>query len=212
MTRRSLTEVLSSDELALVVEPRRMDHGNLAAAARDCQDAGASALCLSTEAGWVLADIELARAACSLPVIARGGVADPGRLAALAAVEVDAIMSDAGSLGDGVLDAARAAGIEVVLTVHDEDELERALATDADVLAIDNRDASGRVDTERTFDLLAAVPVGWPVVSESIGSLDEVARLHRAGVDALLLDEGHLDTGLASALAAYAEAARRPLD
>ena len=66
------------------------------------------------------------------------------------------------------------------------------------------RNPKGRLDVERTFELLADVPAGWPVISESIATIDQVARLQRAGVDALLLDEGHVDTGLAHALAVYA--------
>jgi indole-3-glycerol phosphate synthase len=95
--------------------------------------------------------------------------------------------------------------MEIVLSVCTGDELDLALAYDADALNIDNRDDDGHVDVDRTFELLAAVPVGWPVISESVASASEVARLHRAGVDALLLDEGHLDSGLTNALAVFAD-------
>ena len=109
-----------------------------------------------------------------------------------------------------IVRAAHGAGMEVVLSVRTDDELEFALDTDVDVLNIDNRDEGGSVDVERTFELLADVPVGWPVISESIDAIDKVSRLHRAGVDALLLDEGHIDTGLTSALAVYATLALEP--
>jgi indole-3-glycerol phosphate synthase len=95
--------------------------------------------------------------------------------------------------------------MEVVLSVQNDEELAFALETDVDVLNIDNRGEDGRVDVERTFELLADVPAGWPVISESIAAIDQVPKLHRAGVDALLLDEGHLETGLAHALAVYAD-------
>ncbi|MCB0879360.1 MAG: hypothetical protein KDC46_10340 [Thermoleophilia bacterium] len=222
--RRSLTEVLSTDELSFIVEPRREDRGSVQRIAGECEQAGASAISLSVDAGFGIDDLALARSGCTLPVIARGHVADAGRVQALRDAGADALMAPARSWireatdepQDGVepahdslagiVRAAHAAGMEVVLTVHDEDELGFAVDSDADVLNIDNRDQDGRVDVERTFDLLAQVPVGWPVISESIAALEQVAKLHRAGVDALLLDEGHLDTGLQSALAVYADA------
>ncbi|MCW2924856.1 MAG: Indole-3-glycerol-phosphate synthase, partial [Thermoleophilia bacterium] len=104
-----------------------------------------------------------------------------------------------------IVRAAPGVGMEVVLSVCTEEELAFALETDVDVLNIDNRDDDGHVDVARTFELLADVRAGWQVMSESIAASDEVAKLHRAGVDALLLDEGHLDTGLTRALAIYTD-------
>ncbi|MBC7462369.1 MAG: hypothetical protein H7287_13500, partial [Thermoleophilia bacterium] len=92
-----------------------------------------------------------------------------------------------------------------LFSIGTEEELALAVATHADAHNIDNRAERGNIDVERTFELLAEVPLGWPVISESIATVDEVAKLHRAGVDGLLLDEGHTDTGLASALAVYAD-------
>jgi indole-3-glycerol phosphate synthase len=75
--------------------------------------------------------------------------------------------------------------------VHDAEELEAALAVDAEVIGINNRDlADFSVDLERTFELLADVPAGKTVVSESgISSRDEVVELERVGVDAVLIGE-----------------------
>lgn len=233
---RSLTELLSADELALIVEPKRAtpDRGTInptldpELVARECEGAGARAISIVTEAtlsGGSIDDLRAARRGCGLALIARDFVVDVRQVYALRAAGADALLVPAfahvdsepdeevgGGAGEGrtdtlaaVVRAAHATGMDVALTVQTEDELAFALDHDVDVINIDNRDGSGSVDVERTFELLAEVPAGWPVISESIAAIDQVARLHRAGVDALLLDEGHLDTGLAHALAIYAD-------
>lgn len=201
---------------------------DVGAVAGECEQAGASAISVVTEprlSGGAHDDVRAARAGCGLPIIARDYVVDVRQVCALRAAGADALLTpavvylgrepEADELArldapptDSLVAIVRVAhelGMEVVLSVQTDEELAFALETDVDAINIDNRDASGSVDVERTFDLLADVPVGWPVISESIEAVDQVARLHRAGVDALLLDEGHLDTGLSSALAVYAD-------
>ena len=71
------------------------------------------------------------------------------------------------------------------------DELEAALEVDADVIGINNRDLEDfTVDITRTFDLLADVPAGKTVVSESgIVHREQIEELERVGVDAVLVGE-----------------------
>jgi len=231
---RSLSELLSADQLALIVEPKRatITRGTInpeldpEAVARECESAGASAISVVTEprlSGGSVDDVRAARRGCELPLIARDFVVDARQVLTLRAAGADALLVPAlahldhepdadedqhGGRTDtlrAIVHTAHSVGMEVVLSVRSDDELAFALETDVDVLNIDNRGEDGRVDVERTFELLADVPVGWPVISESIAAVEQVAKLHRAGVDALLLDEGHLETGLANALAVYAD-------
>jgi indole-3-glycerol phosphate synthase len=102
-----------------------------------------------------------------------------------------------------IVSTAHSLGMDAILSVRSSEDLALALDVDPDAIVIDNRDDDGRIDVERTFDLLNEVPVGNPVISESVGDADEVAKLHRAGVDALLLDEGHVDVDLPNALAVF---------
>ena len=224
---RSLLEALSADDLALVVEPKRATARrgtinpdlDLEALVRECEQAGAAAISIVTEpelSGGAVADLVAARRACQLPLLARDFVVDVRQVYELRAAGADALfvpvfpfvdsddLPSGQQLGD-IAEAALRLNMELVLSVRTEEELECALEADPDALNIDNRDDDGRIDVERTFDLLAAVPVGKPVISESVADGREVARLHRAGVDGLLLDEGHLDTGLANALAVFAD-------
>ena len=82
--------------------------------------------------------------------------------------------------------------LDVLVEVHDEDELERALdIVDADVIGINNRDLSDfSVDIERTYELLSDVPAGKTVVSESgFHTREQLDDLERVGVDAVLIGE-----------------------
>jgi indole-3-glycerol phosphate synthase len=87
---------------------------------------------------------------------------------------------------------ARELDLDVMVEVHDHEELEVALDVDVDVLGINNRDLTDfSVDLERTYALLADVPAGKTVVSESgLHSREQLEGLERVGVDAVLVGEG----------------------
>jgi indole-3-glycerol phosphate synthase len=86
---------------------------------------------------------------------------------------------------------ARLLDLDCLVEVHDEDDLERALELDADVLGINNRDLTDlTVDLETTRELIIDVPAGKTVVSESgYRSYEQIAELERIGVDAVLVGE-----------------------
>jgi indole-3-glycerol phosphate synthase len=225
---RSACEALTEDSLALIVEPKRATFArgtinpalDVSAIARECERAGAVAMSIVTEPAMSegsLADLAAARIACSLPLLARDFVVHPLQVRELRSIGADAIFLPVGTFtdfdGDGdlslerIVEEAHRLGMDVALSVQSAADLELALDHDLDLINIDNRGGDGSIDVERTLDLLADVPVGTPVMSESIAHAAEVARLHRAGVDALLLDEGHMEHGLAAALAVYADLA-----
>ena len=88
----------------------------------------------------------------------------------------------------------RAAGgldLDVLVEVHDELELERALDIDAEILGLNNRDLTDfTVDIERTYELLSDVPAGKTVVSESgFHTRAQIEELERVGIDAVLIGE-----------------------
>ena len=87
---------------------------------------------------------------------------------------------------------ARTLDLDVLVEVHDEEELDCALEIlDADVIGINNRNlVDFSVDVERTFELLADIPAGKTVVSESgFHSRDQLDALERVGVDGVLIGE-----------------------
>ena len=160
---------------------------------------GAAALSVLTETGSFggsLADLAEARGASSLPVIRKDFVVAPYQVTEAAGAGADAILLIVAALSDRELALLHARaeefGLDVLVEVHDREELGRALETvDPELIGINNRDLRDfSVDTGRTEALMAEIPAGKTVVSESgIRSAQEVERLEEAGVDAVLVGE-----------------------
>ena len=166
---------------------------------RAYEDAGASALSVLTEErnfGGSLDDLRAARAASSLPILRKDFVVDPYQVVESAVAGADAILLIVAALEDDALAAlhgqAAELDLDVLVEVHDDEELERALeAIDPELIGINNRNLSDfSVDVERTFELLTDVPAGKTVVSESgFHHPDQLHELERVGVDAVLIGE-----------------------
>ena len=161
--------------------------------------AGAAALSVLTEEhnfGGSLGDLRAARAASTLPILRKDFIIDPYQVVESAVAGADAILLIVAALDDAALTAlhgqAAELDLDVLVEVHDEEELERALeAVDPDLIGINNRNlADFSVDVERTFELLTDVPAGKTVVSESgFHHPDQLHELERVGVDAVLVGE-----------------------
>lgn len=159
---------------------------------------GAAALSILTEEdhfGGSLRDLVEARAASSLPILRKDFTVDPYQLYEASAAGADAVLLVVGSLPAAELgrlyEEARALDLDALVEIHDEHELAAALELDVDVIGINNRDLEDfTVDLNRTFELLADVPAGKTVVSESgIVNREQVEELERVGVDAVLVGE-----------------------
>ena len=158
----------------------------------------AAALSILTEPfhfGGTLDDLVEARAATRLPVLRKDFVVDPYQVYESAVTGADAILLIVAALHPEDLRIlyreSRALDLDVLVEVHDEEELDVALDLEADVLGINNRDLTDfSVDLERTFELLSDVPAGKTVVSESgISRREDLEQLERVGVDAVLVGE-----------------------
>ena len=160
---------------------------------------GAAALSILTERphfGGSLDDLREARSASALPILRKDFVVDAYQVYESAVAGADAILLIVAALDDDDLAAlhreALGLDLDVLVEVHDEDELERALeVADPDVIGINNRDlVDFSVDVERTYELLSDVPAGKTVVSESgYSTRDQLDELERVGVDAVLVGE-----------------------
>jgi indole-3-glycerol phosphate synthase len=203
---RPFAEALSRPGTSVVAEYKRRSPsaGRIreAASVTDVVQAyergGAAALSVLTEQdhfGGSLADLEEARAATDLPILRKDFTIDPYQLYEAKVAGADAVLLVVGALSDSDLGAlygiARQLELDAIVEVHDEEELERALAIDADVIGINNRDLSDfKVDLGVTFELLTDVPAGKTVVSESgINTRADVEELEQVGVDAVLVGE-----------------------
>jgi len=159
---------------------------------------GAAAISVLTEEahfGGSLADLREARAATELPILRKDFTIDEYQLYEAKVAGADAVLMVVGALEQHALAAlyakARELDLDALVEIHDDEELERALELDCDVIGINNRDLEDfSVDIQRTFDLLADVPAGKVVVSESgIHHRGQIEELEQVGVDAVLVGE-----------------------
>jgi indole-3-glycerol phosphate synthase len=159
---------------------------------------GAAALSVLTEEehfGGSLDDLREAVAATDLPLLRKDFTLDRYQLVEAKVAGADAVLLVVGALERRELAElyaeARDLDLDALVEVHDERELEAALEVDADVVGINNRDLTDfSVDLRRTYELLADVPAGKTVVSESgISGRAQVEELEGIGVDAVLVGE-----------------------
>ncbi|MGN6288350.1 MAG: indole-3-glycerol phosphate synthase TrpC [Sphingopyxis terrae] len=137
-----------------------------------------------------------ARAACPLPVLRKDFMIDPWQVAEARAIGADAILIIVAALDDGAMREIEAAaverGMDVLVEVHDEAELDRALGQLASrLIGVNNRDLrSFETDLGVTERLAKLVPAGTLLVGESgIASHADCARLAQSGVRAFLVGE-----------------------
>jgi indole-3-glycerol phosphate synthase len=159
---------------------------------------GASALSVLTEGpnfDGSLEDLCAAREASDLPLLRKDFILDSYQLQEARAAGADAVLLIVAALESGELqalhDSARAMGLDVLVEVHDREELHVALGLGADMIGVNNRDLRDfSVDMERTERLMEEVPVGVTVISESgIAVAEQLQRLQTAGVQAVLVGE-----------------------
>lgn len=209
---RPFSEALVNPGVSLVAEHKRRspssgairDDLSVADVVGACERGGAAAVSILTEDehfGGSLDDLRAARASTALPILRKDFVVDTYQLLETVAAGADAVLLIVAALEPSELERlhgeAREMDLDVLVEVHDEPELEAALALDADVIGINNRDLGDfSVDVERTFELLSAVPAGKTVVSESgWGTREQLDELERVGVDAVLVGEALMRAG-----------------
>jgi indole-3-glycerol phosphate synthase len=203
---RPFSEALVDEGISLIAEMKRASpskgpirpEATVTDVVSAYQRAGASAVSVLTEPNWFggsLDDLVEARAACDLPLLRKDFVVDEYQLLEARVAGADAVLLIVAALERGrmeeLMGAASDLGLDALVEVHDEKEVEAAVEAGAEVIGINNRDLhSLEVDLETTFELLADVPAGTVVVAESGIALNEdVERLERAGVDAILVGE-----------------------
>lgn len=162
------------------------------------QENGATCLSVLTDETFFFGHLNylgLIREAVSLPLLRKDFILDPYQLVEARAFGADAVLLIAAMLDDAQLRdlAAQASelGLDVLLEVHDERELARALDTDCPLIGINNRDLRTFVTDLATTERLAAqVPPDRLIVAESgIDGRADVERLQRAGAAAFLVGE-----------------------
>ena len=136
-----------------------------------------------------------ARGACSLPVLRKDFMVDPWQVAEARSIGADAILIIVAALDDTAMAEIEAAalerGMDVLVEVHNEAEMERAARLTSRLIGVNNRDLKRFVtDLAVTERLASLAPEGTLLVSESgIGSHTDLVRLAASGAGAFLVGE-----------------------
>src|SRR6185369_11138123 len=181
---RPIAERLAAPGLHLIAEIKRAspsagriagDGEDIVARARAYEAGGASAISVLCEPHWFggsVDDLRAVRAAVAVPVLAKDFVVEDIQLPMLRAAGADmvlllAVLHDADRLA-ALVERALEVGLEPLVEVHDESELDAALTSGARLIGLNNRDLRTlEVDVERASRLRASVPDDRLVIAES---------------------------------------------
>lgn len=206
---RALKARVDKDRLAVIAELKKASpsKGVLAVDFRPAEIAesydrhGATCLSVLTDTDFFQGTDEHlreAREACSLPVLRKDFTIDTYQVYEARVIGADCILLIVAALGythmRELAVLAQELGLDVLVEVHDENELERALQLDTPLIGINNRDLrTFDVRLQTTLDLLEKIPADRVVVTESgIQSVDEVALMREHGVNAFLVGEAFM--------------------
>ena len=204
--RRPFAAALAGPGLSLIAEHKRRspsagvirDEVALEDVVAAYERGGAAAISVLTEGpsfGGSLDDLRAARAAVRLPILRKDFIVDPYQLVESVAAGADAVLLIVAAAPEDQLRSlyseARSRGLTALVEVHDERELELALALDARVIGINSRDLTTlAVDPRRTLALLPRLDGETLVVAESgFNTRTQLDELAHAGVSAVLIGE-----------------------
>ncbi len=162
---------------------------------------GAACLSVLTDADFFQgssAYLEQARAACTLPVLRKDFIIDPYQVYEARLMGADCILLIAAALGDMMMmelaQLAHQLGMDVLVEVHDGDELRRALTLPVTLIGINNRNLrTFDVSLQITLDLLDRIPDDRIVVTESgIHQREDVELMRRHKVETFLVGEAFM--------------------
>ncbi len=169
--------------------------------AESYEKSGAACLSILTDKDYFQgseAYLQQGRGACSIPVIRKDFLVDPYQVYEAKVINADCILLIASSLSDMQLQdfsgLATELGMDVLVEVHNDEELTSALKLDTPLVGINNRDLhTFEVSLENTYSLLERIPEDRMVVTESgILSRDDVAAMRAKQVNAFLVGEAFM--------------------
>jgi indole-3-glycerol phosphate synthase len=219
--------LVARPDLAVIAEVKRRSpsKGDLSAdldpaeMARAYESGGASCISVLTDDeffGGSVADLQAARSAVALPVIRKDFTVDPRDVADARLMGADAVLLIAAALDPFELvdlhELATELGLDSLVEVHDEPELEEAMNAGAQLVGVNQRDlVTFEVDHQRAERMAKEIPVGVVKVAESgVRDRDDARRLADAGYDALLVGETLVTSGDPAAAVRALRVPRQP--
>jgi indole-3-glycerol phosphate synthase len=166
------------------------------ALAQSLETAGAAALSVLTEPEFFrgsLKNLRDARKSVQLPVLRKDFIFDPWQVWEARANDADSFLLIVATLKDDLLKElillGRELGMEPLVEIHTREELDRAIAAEARIIGVNNRNLKTlEVRTETSFELVDHIPESCIAISESgIRTNGELVKLRAAGFDAFLV-------------------------
>jgi len=208
-TRYFRKAISSSGRINIIAEIKRtspsagviIEDFSLEELARIYEKNGASALSILTDQKFFkgeLKDLEKARKASSLPILAKEFIVDEYQIYETRIGGADALLLIARILDKEelrkYLDLASRLDLDCLVEIHTEEEWQKIKDLPVDIVGINNRNLENfKVDLKMSFNLIKKIPLDKIVVSESgINNGEDIYRLQEAGVDAFLIGEALL--------------------
>ena len=169
--------------------------------ARSYESAGAACMSVLTDRDFFQGHedyLVAARDACSLPVIRKDFIVDTYQVAEARAINADCILLIVACLEDNQMQelagCATDLGMDVLVEVHDQYELERALKLETRLVGINNRNLHNfETSLDTTYDLISQMPGDRIIVTESgIHSSEDVKSMQNHGVNSFLVGEAFM--------------------
>jgi len=203
--RRALA-ARSQDGIAVIAELKKASPSkglirpnfNVAALARELEEAGAATLSVLTDEEFFqgsLENLRKASASVAIPCLRKDFIVDEFQLLEALAHSADAVLLIVAALSQEELislsSAARSHGLDVLCEIHDRQELDRALEASCDLIGVNTRDLrTFKVDVQTAIALADRFPSDFVRVAESgIRSAQDVSLLRSAGYHAFLVGE-----------------------
>ncbi len=171
------------------------------AIARSYKSAGAACLSVLTDKDFFQGDakyVQQVRAACSLPLLRKDFIIDPWQIQESRVLGADCILLIVAALEQTLLqkllELAKESGMDALVEVHDEAEMERALRLDHDLIGVNNRDLNTFKTSLATSERLKKMLSGDQLlVTESgIKTAGDVKRMQDSGINAFLVGEAFM--------------------
>ncbi|MCS5587931.1 MAG: indole-3-glycerol phosphate synthase TrpC [Porticoccaceae bacterium] len=205
----ALAAKIAADQPAVIAEIKKAspskgvirEHFDPVAIAKSYQQGGATCLSILTDIDFFQgADeyLKTARAACALPVIRKDFIIDEYQLYESRALGADCVLLIVAALEPSKLkrlhEVALSVGLDVLIEVHNQAELELALDLDNQMLGINNRNLhTFEVSLENTYQLLDKIPEDRIIITESgINSRQDVLAMRNKKVNAFLVGEAFM--------------------